>query len=215
MTAPPEDVLRAACTELAGRDAALAKAYAEIGLPAWRSAEPGFATLARLVVFQQISTRAGAAIWARLDALGPDLEPASFLRLDDDTLRACGLSRPKIAHMRAIAGAIAGGELDPAAVIRQPADEARSALISVRGIGPWTADLFLLYAGGLLDAFPTGDVGLMESHRLLSGADTRPDRAALSAEAESWRPYRGVAAHLLWGYINALRLRDKKDSPQA
>ncbi len=212
MTAPREDVLRAACVQLAERDAALAKAYAEIGLPAWRSAAPSFATLARLVVFQQISTRAGAAIWARVEALGPDLEPVRFGGLDDVTLRGCGLSGQKIAHMRAIALAIAAGDLDPAGVIVQPAEEARATLLAVRGIGPWTADLYLLYAGGLLDAFPPGDVGLMESHRLLRGAGARLDRAAFTAEAHAWRPWRGVAAHLLWGYINALRLRDKKVS---
>lgn len=205
MTAPAAEVLAAACEALAARDPALNRAYAARGVPAWRVAPATYATLARLVVFQQISTTAGAAIWQRMEQAFPTVEAETILGADDEMLRRCGLSRPKRSHLKAIAEACVTGVLDPRAVADAPAETAHATLVSVRGIGPWTANLFRLYAAGDLDAFPQGDVGLLESHRQVSGAADRLDRPAFDALAEGWRPYRGVAAHLLWDWLNHQR----------
>ncbi|WP_084420716.1 DNA-3-methyladenine glycosylase family protein [Henriciella litoralis] len=204
MSAPSQADLVEACTWLSERDASLARAYRDLGLPTWRYREPNYSVIARMIAYQQITTKAAASIWARVeDALGT-VSTASVLAASDDTLRGCGLSRPKVRHLRSIADAIESGALDLTRVYSAEIDDARAELIAVKGIGPWTADLFLLYCGRL-DAFPVGDVGLMEAYKLLSDASDRHDTKSFNTLAESWRPYRGVAAHLLWGWINAER----------
>jgi len=204
MTAPTSDTLRLACETLAERDVALARAYAEIGLPVWRTTEPVYKSIARTVAYQQISVKAAAAIWERVCSHLGDVTPEAVLAEPLDSLRACGLSRPKIAHMTSIAEAIVTGDLSLSRVLSSPLEAARAELTSVKGIGPWTAEIFLLYSGET-DAFPTNDVGLMESHRLLTRAETRLDKKGFEAKGETWRPYRGVAAHLLWGYLHKVR----------
>lgn len=204
MPGPSEAVLREACERLAARDPALGRAYADYGVPDWRHAEPDYAVIARMIAFQQITTRAARTIWERVEAqLGPVCTEA-VLSAGEEELRACGLSRPKARHLRSIAQAVESGALDLDRVHAADMDAARAELTAVKGIGPWTADLFLL-ACGRLDAFPSGDVGLMESYRLLRQDDVRRESKAFSALAENWRPYRGVAAHLLWAWINAER----------
>lgn len=210
MNRPSKAEIRKACELLSGRDAALARAYEAIGLPAWRASEASYALLAKTVVYQLVSTRAAEAIWDRVEArLGP-VTPERILACEPDALRACGLSRPKISHMNTIAAAILEGVLDLARIKVADIDAARAELLAVKGIGPWTADLFLLYAAGHMDAFPKGDVGLMEAHRRLGNYDIRMTNKAFSEHADNWRPYRGVAAHLLWGWLNAERAERKK-----
>lgn len=206
MSAPAQAVIKAACEHLSGLDVALARAFGAIGTPVWRTAPANFETLARTVTFQLISTRAAQAIWARTsDCLGGEVEPARFLACDIATLRACGNSRPKIAHMRAIAEAVQSGELNFERLQASPVDQARHELLQVKGIGPWTADVFLLGALGHLDALPAGDVGILEAYRRLDDLQTRPTPRDFSRLAEAWRPHRGVAAHLLWGWLNHVR----------
>ena len=206
MSAPHPDDIKAACEKLAEADPVLAAAYGVIGVPTWRSAPARFETLARTVTFQLISTRAADAIWARTQAcLGGDVRPETLLDCEIDALRACGQSRPKIAHMRAIAQAVCDGELDFARLQAASVAEARRELLRVRGIGPWTADVFLLGALGQLDACPMGDVGILEAWRRLSGQEARPSPREFAGLAEAWQPFRGVAAHLLWGWLNHMR----------
>ncbi|MEM0984986.1 MAG: DNA-3-methyladenine glycosylase 2 family protein [Pseudomonadota bacterium] len=208
MSAPSQERLCEACAHLSEADPALAKAHSEIGPPNWRVVEPGYAGLARMIAFQQISTKAAAAIWGRVcDAVG-EITPSAMLDASDETLRGCGLSRPKISHLRAIAEANTCGDLPLETLGNHDIDDARARLVAVKGIGPWTADVFLMTATGALDAFPAGDVGLMESYRLLSGDQEKLKPKDFSARAEGWRPFRGVAAHLLWDWINAQRDRD-------
>ena len=207
MTAPPEAQIRQACETLSGLDPALARAYEAIGVPVWRASDPTYALLAKTVVYQLVSTRAAEAIWGRVEAFLGEVTPARVLACDQAQLRACGLSGPKLSHMNTIAEAIQGGALDLARVEAADVDSARAELLAVKGIGPWTADLFLLYAVGKVDAFPHGDVGLMEAHRRLGGYETRMTNKDFSAHAEGWRPHRGVAAHLLWGWLNAERAK--------
>ena len=206
MTAPNEVVIRHACADLAGRDGILAKAYSRVGDPVWRNAPASFETLARAVTYQLVSLNAAGAIWARTQArVGPEFSAEAVLAIPDDDLRACGLSRPKIGHLRAIAEAFVSGHLDPDNLRAASPAQARARLLGVRGIGPWTADLFLLTALGHLDAFPHGDVGIMEAYRLASGDPARLSARDFAVKAELWRPYRGVAAHLLWTFLHAHR----------
>jgi DNA-3-methyladenine glycosylase II len=207
-TAPSRKRLKAACEQLAAADPALAGAYAALGVPAWRSSPPGYGMLGRMIAHQQLSTKAAATIWGRVEAHLGEVTPASVLAADPEMLRGCGLSRPKISHLTSIAEALMTGALDLDRVCRADLDTARAELVSVRGIGPWTAELFLLYAVGATDAFPTADVGLMEAHKQLGGYEIRMESKVFTAHAELWRPYRGVAAHLLWGWLNAERARN-------
>jgi len=201
VTAPSQARLKAACETLARADPALDRAYELTGLPVWRAGEPTYAMLARMITHQQISLGAAAAIWARTEVLLGTVTPEAVLAADPGALRACGQSRPKAGHLTSIAEAIVTGTLNLPRVCGAPLDEARRELVSVRGIGPWTAELFLLYATGAMDAFPVGDVGLMEAHKRLSAVETRMDIKAFTDHAEGWRPYRGVAAHLLWAWL--------------
>ena len=207
MSAPSQAAIRAACEALSEIDPALAKAYELIGVPVWRAHEASYALLARTVVYQLVSTRAADAIWGRVEAFLGQVTPERVLGCDQEALRACGLSRPKLSHLNTIAAAIAEGVLDLPRVQAADVDAARAELLAVKGIGPWTADLFLLYAAGKIDAFPHGDAALMEAHRRLGGYETRMENKAFTRHAEAWRPHRGVAAHLLWGWVNAERAK--------
>lgn len=205
MTAPSEDVLRDACEALAVSDEHLKTAYDTVGLPNWRDRAATYQSLAMIVVYQLISTKAADAIWARVLTRHPDLSAKDVLTDDAEALLACGLSRPKLGHLTAIAEAVESGVLDFDRLEADPIEAARKTLLSVRGIGPWTADTFLMTSLGHLDAFPHGDVGLMEAHKRLSGAEIRLAAKDFSNLAESWRPYRAVAAHLLYDWLHSVR----------
>ena len=140
------------------------------------------------------------------DAL-PEITPVIMLETTEEDLRTLGLSRPKISHLKSIANAIETDALNLDRIADSSLEDARKELLAVKGIGPWTAELFLLYALGEMDAFPVADVGLMEAHKRLSGANARMDTKAFTAHAAIWKPYRGVAAHLLWGWLNAERAK--------
>jgi DNA-3-methyladenine glycosylase II len=205
VTAPSQARLKAACETLSRADPALAIAYDVTGLPVWRAGEATYAMLARMITHQQISLGAAGAIWARTEALLGEVTPEAVLASDPGDLRACGQSRPKVGHLVSIAESLVTGTLSLPRVCAAPLDEARRELVAVKGIGPWTAELFLLYATGAMDAFPVGDVGLMEAHRLLAAHETRMDIKAFTLHAEAWRPNRGVAAHLLWAWLHMHR----------
>lgn len=205
MSEPSAETLRGACRSLSECDPALAAAYAKVDLPNWRATEPSYASLARIVVYQLISTKAADAIWGRIQARLGAVTAQAVLEDDQEALRACGLSRPKLGHLNAIAAAVLDKRLDFVALADAPIETARKTLLSIRGIGPWTADTFLMNALGHLDAFPSGDVGLIEAYRQLSGAEQRLSAKAFSEHAETWRPWRAVAAHLLYDWYNLTR----------
>lgn len=204
MSKPRRKTLKAACEALALVDPALARAYDEFGVPDWRYGTAEYVTLARMIAYQQITTKAAATIWKRVEAHLGEVTPEIVLAAEPEELRACGLSRSKISHLNSIAEAIVSGALNLDRVRKVPLEEAQKELIAVRGIGPWTAELFLLYSG-VLDAFPPGDVGLMEAHRLLLDEENRMEIKAFTQHAEIWRPHRGVAAHMLWNWLNTRR----------
>ena len=176
------------------------------GPPPLRRREPGFAGLVAIIVSQQVSVASANAITARLHAAFSPLDAAAVLAADAATLKACGLSQAKMNALRALAEAAANG-LDLAGLAALEAEAAHQALIAVKGIGPWTADIFLLFCLGHPDAFPAGDLALQEAARLALGLKTRPDARKLEAIAERWRPLRGVAARLLWAYYRGVKQR--------
>jgi DNA-3-methyladenine glycosylase II len=128
-----------------------------------------------------------------------------LLAASDDDLRSCGLSSPKIRTLRAIAAAMEDGALDLAAIERLDAEAAREALTRVKGIGPWSADVYLLFCLGHPDVWPAGDLALQEAARMALGLRSRPDAKRLEKIGERWRPWRAVAARLLWAYYGAVR----------
>jgi DNA-3-methyladenine glycosylase II len=168
----------------------------------------GFGGLARIVVSQQLSTASAGAIWGRLAAAYDPFTPQALIRARADRLARLGLSAPKIRALKEIAKAIAEGALDCEALADLPADAAHRALCAVHGIGPWTADIYLLFCLGHADAWPAGDLALQEAARLGFALPARPDARECVQLAEPWRPWRGVAARLLWAYYRAIKQRD-------
>ena len=198
----------AALDDLHGLDAALMGTMREAGcLPRLRRREPGFRGLAAIIVSQQVSTASANAIFGRLEAHYPQLDADAVLAASDEDLRACGLSAGKARTLRAIAAAERAGELDFAALARADAENAHAVLCAIKGIGPWTADIFLLFCLGNADAWPVGDLAVQEGARLALGLDVRPDPKQLKTIGERWRPLRGVVAHCLWAYYGAKRNR--------
>jgi len=202
-----EAALAAALAGLQALDPETVAAMLAVGGPPplrWR--EPGFAGLVAIIVSQQVSVASANAMVARLQAAFSPLDAASVLAADEATLKACGLSQAKMRALKALAEATTNG-LDLAGLAALEAEAAHDALIAVKGVGPWTADLFLLFCLGHPDAFPAGDLALQEAARLALGLRQRPDAHKLEQIAERWRPLRGVAARLLWAYYRGVKRR--------
>jgi DNA-3-methyladenine glycosylase II len=195
-----ETDLDAALTALEKADARFAALIATTGRPPLRRREGGFAGLAATVVSQQLSTASAGAIWGRLSAAFDPFEPAAIIKARASKLARIGLSRPKIKALKEIARVIANGKLPLASLADSPADAAHAALTAVHGIGPWTADIYLLSSLGHADAWPAGDLALQEAARLAFGLRARPDAKAIVKLGEPWRPLRAVAARVLWTY---------------
>jgi DNA-3-methyladenine glycosylase II len=176
------------------------------GPPPLRRREPGFVGLAAIIVSQQVSVASANAIFGRLETELAPLGAASLIAADDAALKRCGLSQPKMRALRALAHATSDG-LDLEALASLDAHEAHDALVAVKGIGPWTADIFLLFCLGHPDAFPVGDLALQEAAKLALDLETRPDARRLESIAERWRPLRGVAARMLWAYYRGVKQR--------
>jgi len=194
----PPPAARAALADLCACDPDLAGIELAAGPLPWRVRPPGFAGLLQAIVGQQISNQAAAAIWRRVAALPGALTPDGLLALPDEALRGAGLSRPKLAHARALAAAFAEGRLETAALAGLDDEDAVAAIASVRGLGRWTAEVYLLFALQRADVFPAADLALAAAAAHLKGLATRPAPAALRALAEPWRPHRALAARLLW-----------------
>src|ERR1700728_2920933 len=177
------------------------------GPPPLRRREAGFAGMAAIIVAQQVSTASATAIFGRLQARIVPLEAAEIAKATEEDLRACGLSNAKIRALRALAQAIVEDGLDLVGLGALDAEDAHNALVAVKGVGPWTAGVFLLCCLGHPDAFPAGDVALQEAARLALELEARPDARGLEAIAERWRPWRGVAARMLWAYDRQAKQR--------
>lgn len=186
------------------RLAAVREAAGEVPL---RRSAPGFASLASIIVSQQVSTASARAILGRFEKLVDPLTAAGVLAAGDEVFREAGLSRPKVKALRSVAAAVAGG-LDLDRLESLDAGEATARLTAIPGIGPWTAEVYLLFAVGHADVFPARDVALQTAVGHALAMETRPGEKALGQIAESWRPWRGVASRLFWAYYRAIRGRD-------
>ena len=190
--------IRAACDALAKLDPAFAKAIERAGYPEPRVRERGYGTLLRTIIGQQVSVAAAASIWRKLEEQCGDLEnPENIARASDEQLRAAGLSRQKASYARSLAEEVTSGRLDLANL---PADdeEAIAKLVQVKGIGRWSAEIYLLFAEGRSDIWPAGDLAVQIEIGRILGHHDRPSEKAIRDLAEQWRPHRGAAAILAW-----------------
>jgi DNA-3-methyladenine glycosylase II len=198
--------LRESLDALAGRDPSIAAALDQAGYPEPRISEPGYHTLLRAIVGQQVSVASAASMWAKLTALvGDPPNPQALIDASDDTLRSAGLSRQKAAYARSLADEVVSGRLDFARLSPDD-DEAVEELVRVKGIGRWTAEVYLLFAEGRRDIWPAGDLAVqIETGRIL-GLDAKPTEKRLRELAEPWRPHRGALAIFTWHHRRAIPL---------
>ncbi len=184
------------------RNPRIAEAVARVGHPEPRIRPRGYATLLRTIVGQQVSVAAAASVWTKLEALlGDAMPPQDLLETDFDSLRACGLSRQKQGYARSLCELVVTGELDLHSLPED--DEAAIAqLTKIKGIGRWSAEIYLLFAEGRPDIWPAGDLAVQAGMAKLLGMDERPDEKQARAMAEDWRPHRGAAAIFTWHCYN-------------
>ena len=190
--------LKASLDALAAVEPAFGEALGRIGYPPPRLRDPGYETMLRAIVGQQVSIKAAAAILARVEtATGGIQDPANIVRTSDEDLRAAGLSRQKIAYVKSLAEEVLEGRLDFHAL---PADdeEAIAAMTHVKGIGRWSAEVYLLFAEGRADIFPAGDLAVQVEIGRILGLPERPTEKKVRELAEPWRPHRGAAAIFAW-----------------
>jgi DNA-3-methyladenine glycosylase II len=200
--------LEAAIHALLKQDPRLQPVFAVAGMPALRRREPGFAGLAHIVCGQQLSTASAAAIWARLSAAFDPLSPDAIRRARADRLGRLGLSAAKIKTLKNLAREIAAERVNLDVLANEDADAAHHTLVSLHGIGPWTADVYLLFCLGHGDAWPAGDLAVQEAVKIGLGLRTRPTVKEMAPLAEPWRPMRGAAAQLWWTYYRAIKKRE-------
>lgn len=193
---------------LTGRDPRLLPMLETVGTVLPRVNPRGFAGMAKVICGQQISVQSAAAIWGRFSAIEGALDPFGYLDLSEEAVRAAGFSRGKFLTLRAVAEAVAAGELDLAHIDGLPADEAIAQLVALRGVGPWTAEVYLLFCAGHPDIFPAGDLALLKAAHHGLGLDARPTIKDMIGLAQDWSPHRSAAALLFWRYFAALKQRE-------
>lgn len=192
------DQLKTAMDELAAREPAIAAALARVGYPEPRISPRGYATLLRTIIGQQVSTKAAQSVWHKLEGIIGDLDdPANVTRASDEQLREAGLSRQKAGYARSLAALVTSGELD-LANLPEDDEEAIAKLVAVKGIGRWSAEIYLLFAEGRLDIWPAGDLAIQIEIGRILGHDARPSEKLTRELAEPWRPHRGAAAVFAW-----------------
>jgi len=181
-------------------DPDLARILTVYGRPPLWARAPGFSTLVRIILEQQVSLASARATYDRLRAATAPLTPQNFLKLDDTTLKRIGFSRQKIAYVRHLAQAVVAGELNLRALTAMDDDAVRGALLRLKGVGPWTVEVYLLMALRRPDAWPASDLGLLLAAQQVKRLPARPTPVELHELGERWRPWRAVAARLLWHY---------------
>lgn len=198
--------IAAALDELAARDADIARAIREVGYPAPRNRDPGFETFVNIIIGQQVSVHAAAAIRGRLLAATNPLTPETLLALDDDALKAVGLSRRKMEYSRLLARDVLEGRFDPDGLHRLEDEAIMDAIVARKGLGRWSAEIYMLFALGRSDVWPADDLAVMVAVQRLKGLAARPNRLLMDSIAEDWRPHRGVVALLMWHHYNTAAL---------
>jgi len=195
-----QSTLEAHLDALAGIDAKVAKQLERVGYPETRIRPRGYKTLLRTIVGQQVSVAAATSMWNKLEAeLGVDFKPTCVLERDFDTLRACGLSRQKQGYARSLCELVAAGELDFDA-LPDDDEEAIAELTRIKGIGRWSAEIYLLFAEGRGDIWPAGDLAVQEGVKRLLELEERPKEKETRELGEQWSPYRGAMAIFTWHY---------------
>jgi DNA-3-methyladenine glycosylase II len=207
---PPPAAL-AAIDMLIGLDPDFARIVERAGPLPWRRRAPGFPSLLQAIVAQMISNQAAAAIWGRLRAIPGALDPAELIGLPDEALRGAGLSRPKVVHARALATAFLDGTLSAERIALLDDEAAIVTIGSIKGLGRWTAEIYLLFALDRLDVFPSGDIALAAALADLKGLPVRPVAKTLRDLALAWRPVRSLAARLLWHHWRHMTGRPAMD----
>jgi len=195
--------IRTHVEELANREPAFARVVERHGVPEPRTSEPGAHTLLRTIVGQQVSVAAARSMWAKLEAaFGSPPDLGLLLVASDEEMRAAGMSRQKAGYIRSLAELVLSGELDLDSL---PVDdeEAIALLTKIKGIGRWSAEIYLLFAEGRSDVFPAGDLAVLIELGRLMGLPEKPSEKQLRELAEQWRPYRGAAAVLAWHSYNS------------
>ena len=200
--------LESAVHALVERDVRLKPIFELTGMPSLRRRDPGYAGLAAIVCGQQVSTASAAAIWARVSAAFDPFHHDALRRARADRLGRLGLSAAKIKTLKNLARELAAERLDLEALADEDADIAHNTLTALHGIGPWTADVYLLFCLGHGDAWPAGDLAVQEAVKIGLGWKTRPTAKEMAPLAEPWRPMRGAAAHLWWSYYRVLKRRE-------
>ncbi|MDP3410008.1 DNA-3-methyladenine glycosylase [Bosea sp. (in: a-proteobacteria)] len=199
-------------TMLSALDPRWTAIIARTGLPPLRRREGGFPGLAAIIVSQQLSVASARAVWARVETVLAPLTPERILAASDEEMRLSGLSRPKQRTLRATAAALAEGRLAFEALDDATPEQVHALMTAISGIGPWTADIYLLFCLHHRDGFAPGDLAIQEAARVAFDLPARPRAAELEALAEAWRPWRGVAARLLWAYYATLKSREGIDA---
>jgi DNA-3-methyladenine glycosylase II len=193
---------------LVKQDRRLKPVFEVAGMPALRRREPGFAGLAAIVCGQQVSTASAAAIWGRVSAAFDPFHHDALKKARTDKLGRLGLSGAKIKTLKNLARELAAERLNLEVLANEDADAAHNTLTALHGIGPWTADVYLLFCLGHGDAWPAGDLAVQEAVKIGLGLKMRPTAKQMAPLAEPWRPLRGAAAHLWWSYYRALKKRE-------
>lgn len=203
------DDVRDGLAALAVADSRLVPVIERAGTVPLRRRAPGYQGLAEIIVAQMVSKASANAIWARLEAEAGGCQPEAIVALSDAQCRHIGLSRAKETTLKGAAQAVLDGTIDPQGLCSLPAEEAIQAMTAIKGIGAWTAEVYLLFCAGHADIFPAGDVALQGAACHALGLEARPDPKSLRQIAAAWQPWRGVAARLLWAYYaNAMRRGD-------
>ncbi len=200
--------LEQAIERLVTQDTRLQPILDVAGMPSLRRREPGFAGLAHIVCAQQLSTASATAIWGRLTTAFDPFHHDAVRRARTDRLGRLGLSAAKIKTLKNIARELSAERLNLDVLAEEDADAAHHTLTALPGIGPWTADVYLLFCLGHGDAWPAGDLALQEAVKIGLGLNARPTGKQMAPLAEPWRPLRGAAAHLWWSYYRAVKKRE-------
>jgi len=195
-----ESLLQDATLWLCTHDPALARVHEQFGFPPLWARAPDFATLVHIVLEQQVSLSSANAAFKRLKALLPDFTPQAFLFLSDEQLRCIGFSRQKTLYTRNLAEYLLDGRLDLQTLHALPDDEVRHTLTQLKGIGPWTADIYLSECLLRPDVLPKGDIAMLEAFKDLYHLPNRPDHDTFVRSTAHWRPWRSVGTRLLWHY---------------
>lgn len=196
------EAIRESIDAIAAREPAIARALVRAGYPGPRIRERGYRTLLRTIVGQQVSVAAAASMWRKLEAeVGEEMLAAEILARDFDALRACGLSRQKQGYIRSLCELVVSGDID-FDDLPEDDEEAIAELVKIKGVGRWSAEIYLLFAEGRRDVWPAGDLAVQAGLGRILGLEKRPSETELRAIAEPWRPHRGPIAIFTWHYYN-------------